>query len=122
MAYSRSRNQLACGRIYALFPNSGYLNARKAISDYLKRRYGVSYSPDGELLITVGGSEGLDLVARALINPGDEVIVVEPCFVAYNATVKFVMEFRSRLRQSLRTATNLCRKNLRRLLQRRQST
>ena len=70
-------------------PNSGYLNARKAISDYLKRRYGVSYSPDGELLITVGGSEGLDLVARALINPGDEVIVVEPCFVAYNATVKF---------------------------------
>ena len=37
----------------------------------------------------LGGSEGLDLVARALINPGDEVIVVEPCFVAYNATVKF---------------------------------
>ena len=70
-------------------PNSGYIDSRKAIADYLKRRYGVAYDPAHEILITVGGSEGLDLVARALINPGDEVVVVEPCFVAYKATVEF---------------------------------
>lgn len=70
-------------------PNSGYIDARKAITGYLTRRYGISYDPKSEILITVGGSEGLDLVARALINPGDEVIVVEPCFVAYKATVNF---------------------------------
>ena len=70
-------------------PNSGYIDSRKAISDYIKRRYGVSYDPSSEILITVGGSEGLDLIARALINPGDEVVVVEPCFVAYKATVEF---------------------------------
>ena len=70
-------------------PNSGYIEARQAISDYIKRRYNVDYSAKNEILITVGGSEGLDLAARALINPGDEVIIVEPCFVAYKATVMF---------------------------------
>jgi len=70
-------------------PNSGYTDSKKAIVSYIKRRYGVDYSYDGECLITVGGSEGLDLAARALINPGDEVIIVEPCFVAYKATVMF---------------------------------
>lgn len=70
-------------------PNSGYTKSKEAICDYLKRRYGVTYDPNGEVLITVGGSEGLDLAARALINPGDEVIIVEPCFVAYKATVLF---------------------------------
>ncbi|MCR4689187.1 MAG: aminotransferase class I/II-fold pyridoxal phosphate-dependent enzyme [Saccharofermentans sp.] len=70
-------------------PNAGYTDSRQAICDYLKRRYGVSYDYKHELLITVGGSEGLDLAARALINPGDEVIIVEPCFVAYKATVLF---------------------------------
>lgn len=70
-------------------PNAGYTESRKAIIEYVKRRYGVEYSPADEILITVGGSEGLDLAARALINPGDEVIIVEPCFVAYKATVMF---------------------------------
>ena len=70
-------------------PNSGYTKSKEAICEYLKRRYGVTYDPNGEVLITVGGSEGLDLAARALINPGDEVIIVEPCFVAYKATVLF---------------------------------
>ena len=70
-------------------PNAGYIDSRKAISKYISDRYGVDYDPNGEILITVGGSEGLDLVARALINPGDEVIIVEPCFVAYKATVSF---------------------------------
>ena len=70
-------------------PNSGYIDSRIAICDYIKRRYGVTYDPKDEILITVGGSEGLDLASRALINPGDEVIIVEPCFVAYKATVLF---------------------------------
>ena len=70
-------------------PNAGYIESRKAICDYIEKRYKVKYAPNGEVLITVGGSEGLDLVSRALINPGDEVIVVEPCFVAYKATVQF---------------------------------
>lgn len=70
-------------------PNSGYMDSRKAICNYVDRRYGVKYDPKTQVLITVGGSEGLDIAARALINPGDEVIIVEPCFVAYKATALF---------------------------------
>jgi len=70
-------------------PNAGYMDSRAAIAQYVKRRYGCEYNPKNQILITVGGSEGLDLAARALINPGDEVIIVEPCFVAYKATVMF---------------------------------
>ena len=70
-------------------PNAGYTSAKKAIVNYINRRYGIEYDHNGECLITVGGSEGLDLASRALINPGDEVIIVEPCFVAYKATVLF---------------------------------
>ncbi len=70
-------------------PNSGYTDSKTAIAGYIKRRYGTDYDPDGQILITVGGSEGIDLAARALIDPGDEVIIVEPCFVAYKAAVMF---------------------------------
>ena len=70
-------------------PNAGYTESKKAIASYISRRYGVDYDPNGQILITVGGSEGIDLAARALINPGDEVIIVEPCFVAYKAAVMF---------------------------------
>ena len=68
-------------------PNQGYIEVRKAISEYLERRFELKYDPKTQLLVTVGGSEALDLIARALINPGDEVIILEPCFVAYKATV-----------------------------------
>ena len=68
-------------------PNQGYIEVRKAISEYLERRFDLKYDPKKQLLVTVGGSEALDLIARALINPGDEVIILEPCFVAYKATV-----------------------------------
>ena len=67
--------------------NQGYIEVRKAISEYLERRFDLKYDPKKQLLVTVGGSEALDLIARALINPGDEVIILEPCFVAYKATV-----------------------------------
>lgn len=68
-------------------PNQGYIEVRKAISEYLERRFSLKYDPISQLLVTVGGSEALDLIARALIDPGDEVIILEPCFVAYKATV-----------------------------------
>ena len=68
-------------------PNQGYIEVRKAISEYLERRFSLKYDPKSQLLVTVGGSEALDLIARALIDPGDEVIILEPCFVAYKATV-----------------------------------
>lgn len=68
-------------------PNQGYIEVRKAIAEYLERRFSLKYDPKTQLLVTVGGSEALDLIARARIDPGDEVIILEPCFVAYKATV-----------------------------------
>ncbi len=70
--------------------NSGLLELRIALSDHLYARYGVRYDPETELLITVGVSEALQIAAIATLNPGDEVIIPEPCFVAYPAAVIFV--------------------------------
>jgi aminotransferase len=67
--------------------NSGTLELRQAISADLQRRYGVVYDAESEILVTVGVSEGLYLAINAFINPGDEVIVPQPCFVAYPAEV-----------------------------------
>ncbi|MDR0197760.1 MAG: aminotransferase class I/II-fold pyridoxal phosphate-dependent enzyme [Oscillospiraceae bacterium] len=68
--------------------NAGLARLRAAVSEYVKRKTRAEYSPDSEVLITVGGSEAIDLSVRALINPGDEVIVPEPCFVCYSPIVK----------------------------------
>ncbi len=67
--------------------NSGMPELREELSRYLKYEYQVSYEAGGEILITVGVSEGLDLVMRAILNPEDEVIVPDPSFVAYSACV-----------------------------------
>ena len=67
--------------------NSGMPELRQELSRYLKEKYGLEYSPENELLITVGVSEALDLVMRAILNPGDEVIMPEPCYVSYDAVV-----------------------------------
>ncbi|WP_018333681.1 aminotransferase class I/II-fold pyridoxal phosphate-dependent enzyme [Actinomycetospora chiangmaiensis] len=69
--------------------NSGLLPLREAITDDLADRYGVRYRAEDECLVTSGVSEGLDLTLRALLNPGDEVIVPEPCYVAYQPCVAF---------------------------------
>ena len=67
--------------------NSGMPELRQELDNYLELHYGVSYHPEHEILITVGSSEGLDLAMRAIINPGDEVIIPDPCYVAYPANV-----------------------------------
>ena len=67
--------------------NAGLLELREAISADLHRRYGISYQPADECLITAGVSEGLDLALRALLAPGDEVLIPEPCYVAYEPCV-----------------------------------
>ena len=67
--------------------NAGILEVRKAVADHLEKLYGVSYDPVSEILLTVGVSEALYLVMNALLDPGDEVIIPTPCFVAYQAEV-----------------------------------
>ncbi|MCC7352224.1 MAG: aminotransferase class I/II-fold pyridoxal phosphate-dependent enzyme [Anaerolineae bacterium] len=69
--------------------NSGTTELRQELSGHLQRLYGVQYDPEAELLITVGVSEALYLALTAIVDPGDEVIVPEPCFVAYTAEVAF---------------------------------
>ena len=64
-------------------PNAGLMKLREAIAAYVQRHSGVTYSPQDEILVTVGGSEAIDLGFRALLNPGDEVLIPEPCFVCY---------------------------------------
>jgi aminotransferase len=69
--------------------NAGLPRLRELICADLASRYGATYEPDGECLVTTGVSEGLDLTLRVLLNPGDEVIVPEPCYVAYAPCVAF---------------------------------
>jgi aminotransferase len=69
--------------------NLGYLELRRALARYVKKAFGAEYNPDNEILVTVGVSEALDLALRALLNPGDEVLYHEPCYVSYRATILF---------------------------------
>ncbi|MCX8067781.1 MAG: aminotransferase class I/II-fold pyridoxal phosphate-dependent enzyme [Anaerolineae bacterium] len=69
--------------------NSGLMELRRAIAEHLDRLYGQTYNPASEILITVGVSEALYLACAAIIDPGDEVIIPEPCFVSYAPEVVF---------------------------------
>lgn len=69
--------------------NSGRIELRCALAEHLKRLYGIEYDPGDEIVITVGVSEALYLALTAILDPGDEVIVPEPCFVAYKPEVVF---------------------------------
>ncbi len=64
-------------------PNAGLTTLRRAIARYLERRMNLSYDPLTEILVTVGGSEAIDLAMRAIVEPGDEVLVPQPSFVCY---------------------------------------
>lgn len=70
--------------------NSGMAELRQEISNYIQRKYDVSYHPEDEVIVTVGGSEAIDLAIRAVVNPGDEVLVVEPSFVCYKPIVELM--------------------------------
>ncbi len=65
--------------------NKGLYKLRLEISRHLKRRFGVEYDPEEEILVTVGVSEGLDLAVRAIVNPGDKILIPQPSYVSYGA-------------------------------------
>lgn len=68
--------------------NAGLIQLRDAISEFYNRKYKVTYDPNSEILVTVGGSEGIDMAIRSLISPGDDVLIVEPSFVCYRPIVE----------------------------------
>lgn len=67
--------------------NAGLMELRRAVSRYLEEKIHVTYHPEDQIVLTVGGSEGIDLAIRALIEPGDEVLIPEPSFVCYSPIV-----------------------------------
>src|SRR5262249_39461210 len=69
--------------------NAGLPELRTGIAAYLEQAIGLRYRPDDEILVTVGVSEGLDLALRAIVDPGDEVLMPEPCYVAYDPCTRF---------------------------------
>ena len=73
--------------------NAGTLELRKALSAHLEMHYKVNYDPQDEAIITVGGSEALYLAMTALLDPGDELIIPTPCFVAYQAETILALRF-----------------------------
>ncbi len=67
--------------------NSGMMSLRNEISEYLTRRFSLSYDPEKEIIVTVGGSEAIDIAVRAMVDVGDEVIIPTPSFVCYEPIV-----------------------------------
>jgi len=70
--------------------NRGVPELLRMISEYLNSKYNLSYDPESELLATMGVSQGLDLTLRSIIDPGDEIIVIEPCYVSYGANISML--------------------------------
>lgn len=68
--------------------NAGTLELRREISAYLQRRFGLTYDAKKEIIVTIGGSEAIDMTIRSVVTPGDEVIIPEPCFVCYEPLVR----------------------------------
>ncbi len=67
--------------------NLGLLKLREAIRTYVERKFGIAYDPKKQILVTVGVSEALDIALRAVVNPGDEVLYHEPCYVSYSPSI-----------------------------------
>ena len=68
--------------------NAGLMELRSEIAKYTKRHLGLTYHPKDEVIVTVGGSEAIDIALRAMLNPGDEVLMPEPCYVSYLPCIK----------------------------------
>lgn len=86
-------------------PNAGLLRLREAIAGYVQRRVGAAYDPKTEVLVTVGGSEAIDLCMRTLLNPGDEVLIPQPSFVCYEPLTAMAGGVRFLLLPARRTAS-----------------
>ena len=84
--------------------NAGLKELREEICRYLKRRFALDYDPVTETLVTVGGSEAIDLAMRVMLDPGDEVLIPEPCYVPMFLAVRWPEE--SRISSSFRQKTN----------------
>ena len=67
--------------------NAGLAELREEICSYIKRKYHLTYDSKSEVIVTVGGSEAIDIALRTILNPGDEVICPEPCFVSYQPCI-----------------------------------
>jgi aminotransferase len=81
-------HSLECGET-SYTSNYGLIELREELADYYAAKYGVNYNPNNEILVTSGVSEALDVAIRAITNPGDEIIVVQPSYVAYVPSVMF---------------------------------
>ncbi len=68
---------------------TGMLKLRTALGRYVQRVFGMEHQPEDEILVTVGVSEALDLALRAVIDPGDDVLYHEPCYVSYSPSIRF---------------------------------
>jgi aminotransferase len=88
-AQIRAAGQRSIDTTTAYTSNAGLLELRQAVAEHLQWLYGIAYDPETEILITVGVSEAMQLATLALFEPDEEVLVPEPCFVAYPATVMF---------------------------------
>ena len=89
--------------------NKGMPELRRQIAAFLKTRYGMDYDFDEEILITVGVSEGLDLAMRAILNPGDKVLVPEPVYVSYRPVVELAGGTAVVLKTGIETVLSLLR-------------
>ena len=69
--------------------NRGLIKLRCEIADYMSRKYQMTFAPESEILVTVGGSEGIDATLRAIVCPGDEIIIPQPSYVCYEPMVRF---------------------------------
>ncbi|MEX0748220.1 MAG: aminotransferase class I/II-fold pyridoxal phosphate-dependent enzyme, partial [Rhodothermales bacterium] len=69
--------------------NAGLMRLRELIAGELQRLYGVNYDPAGQIIVTVGASEAMQIAMLALLDPGDEILIPEPCFVSYGPTAMF---------------------------------
>ncbi len=81
-------HSLECGET-SYTSNYGLLELREELSDHFSTKYGINYDPNSEVLVTSGVSEALDVAIRSITNPGDEIIVVQPSYVAYVPSVMF---------------------------------
>ncbi len=100
----------------AYTPNRGLLPLRKEISFYLESRYGTAYDPETDIIVTVGASESIDIALRALVGPGDEVLVPEPSYVSYSPSVIFAGGTPVGVETTQETAFRLTAENVRRAI------